>query len=297
MLLIDKPSGPTSHDVVSEIRRILGGIKAGHLGTLDPLASGLLAVLLGRATKIAPFVEGDPKVYEGSIILGISTDSMDMEGNVTLERFYEGGSQAVHDLLASLVGETEQVPPMYSAVKYKGKPAYSYARRGENVPRRRRKVKIYRSEMTGFKKRGKRAEVDFMISCSPGFYVREYASRVGEALGCGAALSRLRRLSSGPFHIDQALTLQAVKAAWERGNLCLISPTDALDGLRRVEVSREWLKPAGNGAPLEQAMMKAVDGEAREGEVVMVVDPEGRLVGLHEVLAMRPFSSRPRRML
>lgn len=297
LLLIDKPSGPTSHDIVSEVRRILGGVKAGHTGTLDPLASGLLVVLIGKATKLAPFVQGDPKIYEGTMVLGITTDTMDTDGTVTSEGPCQAEAHQIPELLVSLSGVMEQIPPAYSAVKFKGKPSYRYARRGEEVPRPPRKVTVYRSEMTDFRKLRKRVEVDFIISCSPGFYVREYASRVGDSLGCGGALSSLRRLASGPFHLDRALTLEGLQAAWEGTSSPISPPLAALEGLNRIKVAVEGLPQARNGASLEQPMIEEFDGESREGDLVAVIDPDGELLGVHEVARDYPLKSKPRRML
>ena len=297
LLLLDKPAGPTSHDVVEAVRGLLGGAKAGHSGTLDPGASGLLVLMVGRATKLAPYLPADPKVYEGSILLGVRTDSMDVAGEVVAEGSYGGGPEQARLALASLVGEVDQVPPMFSAVKYRGEPLYRYARRGEEVPRRSRRIRVYGSEMTAFRALGSRAEVDFLVSCSPGTYVRELAARVGELLGCGGAISRLRRLSSGPFRLEEASPLEGLLSSRQRAELVLLPLERAVDGYRKVVVSGAWSKAARNGAPLREEMVgEGVEG-VEEGEIVAVVDEAGKLVGMHEVVERRPFTSRPRRII
>lgn len=296
LLLLDKPSGPTSHDMVASVRKMCGGAKAGHTGTLDPLAIGLLVILVGRATKLAPFIPGDPKVYEGTILLGISTNSMDMEGEVISEGVFGGGTDEVGEAFASLVGDLEQVPPMFSAVKYRGSPLYHFARRGEKVPRKSRKVRIYRSEMTAFRPAGRKAEVDFIIECSPGTYIRELADRVGDMLGCGGTLSRLRRTASGPFSVEHALSVEEISACLSGGGHCLLPLDVAVEGYKRAEVADAWLKAARNGATLEEMMIETGDKGMVEGDTVAVFAERG-LMGIHRVVATNPLSLRPLRIL
>jgi tRNA pseudouridine55 synthase len=297
LLLLDKPTGPTSHDIVVEVRKLLGLKKVGHAGTLDPLASGLLIILLGRATKLAPFLPQDPKIYEGSLVLGITTDTMDTEGKETGGRPYRDGPSRAEAALASLQGEVEQLPPMFSAVKHKGIPLYRYARRGKDVPRKSRKVEVYRAEMTAFRETGKKPEVDMVIYCSPGTYIRSLAAQVGDSLGCGAALSRLRRLASGPFRLEDALTMGELAARAEGGVLPLVGMAEAVDCHRKVRVQGEWVKSAVNGAPLEEGMIEELDHTVEKGETVAVITPLGKLVGFHIVLQSNPFYSKPRRIV
>jgi len=297
LLLIDKPTGPTSHDIVVSVRRLLGLRKVGHAGTLDPLASGLLVMLVGRATKLAPFLDQDPKVYEGSFVLGLATDSLDVQGRIIHMSSYRGGREEVENAFASLKGRMEQLPPMYSAVKHKGTPLHRYARRGVSVTRKSREIEVYRAEITGFREGDKGVEADFIVSCSPGTYVRSLVSEVGETLDCGAALSRLRRVSSGTFHVRDALTLQELAAAVESDMLPLIESADAVDGLKKVRVLEKWVKAAINGAPLEEGMTMPLEGEVEEGDTVAVTTPQGTLIGLHTVLRSRPYSSKPHRII
>jgi tRNA pseudouridine55 synthase len=296
LLLLDKPSGPTSHDLVASVRRLSGSPKAGHTGTLDPMASGLLIILVGKATKLAPFVPGDPKVYEGCILLGLSTDSMDIEGEVIAEGTYDGGPERAQAALASLVGVVEQVPPMFSAVKYRGKPLYRYARMGEEVPRQSRTVRVYRSEMRAFRVRGTRAEMDFLIECSPGTYVRDLAARVGDGLGCGGTLSRLRRMGSGPFGVEDAMSVEEMRERAVKGRDYLLPLERAVEGCKRVDVAESGLIAVRNGSPLGGSMLRRVDAEVMEGDAVAVF-AGGELIGMHRVSQVSPFISHALRMM
>ncbi|MEW6554929.1 MAG: tRNA pseudouridine(55) synthase TruB [Actinomycetota bacterium] len=295
LLLLDKPTGPTSHDMVTAVRKGVGAARAGHCGTLDPLASGLLVILLGTATRLAPFVRGDPKIYEGSIVLGLTTDSMDIEGQVTSESDYTGGEAEVRDALASLEGELEQLPPMYSAVKYRGKPLHRYARKGEEVPRRARRVSVYSVEMLAFHRTGERMEVDFRVACSPGTYVRELAARLGEALGCGGALSRLRRTASGPFLLEHAHSLDELEKRGTAGDV-ILPASSALRGHMSIEVEEAVVEAVCNGSQLEGSMLRRVDEGIVDGDIV-AVHGGGKLLGVHRVITASPFSSRAVRML
>lgn len=297
VLLLDKPSGPTSHDMVDALRRRLGLKKAGHAGTLDPMASGLLVIMVGRGTKLAPFLPGDPKVYEGSMLLGLTTDTLDIEGKVTADNGYRGGEKEVRAALASLVGESEQAPPMYSAVKYRGKALYRYARGGEEVPRKPRKVRVYNAAITAFREMGERAEADFVIACSPGAYVRAFAESVGQALGCGATLSRLRRASSGPFRVEDALELEELVSRWRQGRPPLISPREAVAGMKHAVVREGRVEAARNGAALTAEMLEEGGEGLREGEPLAVLDPEGALIGFHAVASVLPFATRTLRII
>ena len=296
LLLLDKPSGPTSHDMVALARRLLGMAKVGHTGTLDPLASGLLVLLMGKATRLAPYIPDDPKVYEGCMLLGLSTDSMDTDGTITAEGVYDGGPEKAQGALESLVGEFEQIPPMYSAAKYRGKPLYRYARKGEEVPRKARRVRVYRSEMKEFRELGTRAEMHFFIECSPGTYVRDLAARVGDILGCGGTLSSLRRLMSGPFRVEEAETPQELEERIAAGDVHLQPLELALQGYGRIEVTEAGAQAVRNGSPVGEEILKRIDTGIAEGDVVAVF-AGGDLLGMHRVLCTSPLASRALRMM
>ncbi|WP_287155123.1 tRNA pseudouridine(55) synthase TruB [Candidatus Solincola tengchongensis] len=292
LVLLDKPPGPTSHDLVQEVKKRLGAGKAGHAGTLDPQASGLMVVLTGRATRLAPFVPGDPKVYEGTVILGLETETLDLEGKVTSRSAFRGSEEEVRRAVRSLVGSFDQEPPRFSAVKHRGKPLYYYARRGEEVPRKPRRVEVYESELLAF--RPGEGEVDFRVSCSPGTYVRELAQRLGKSLGCGGTLARLRRLASGPFRIEEALTLEELSLRVERGEPGLLSPLEALRGLGVAELRQDGIRAARHGAPLMPEMLEEWK-EWTEGEF-LAVTWKGELVGVYEVEG-KPMRLRPMRLM
>ena len=206
-ILVDKPAGPTSHDVVDAIRRKFGIKKVGHCGTLDPNATGLLIIVLGRGTKLSERLMGDDKVYEGMIKFGESTDSYDSDGEIsgsmpvmpmTLEELNEEASK--------FIGDQMQVPPMVSAIKKNGVPLYKLARKGVEVEREPRLVHIYNFRFTDYTE----PLGQFRVACTKGTYVRSIAHDLGQKLGCGAHLTTLRRSVSGKFDVADALTLDAI---------------------------------------------------------------------------------------
>ena len=210
VLLIDKAPDMTSHDVVAIARRALNTKKIGHCGTLDPMATGLLMLVIGRATKIQDLLMSEDKEYEGTMTLGSVTSTQDRQGEVLetheVPAFSEAQILAAFD---AFTGEFEQMPPMVSAIKKDGVPLYKLARKGEVVERQLRPVRV-----TGYKvNRIALPDVDFTVNCSKGFYVRTYAHDIGEKLGCGAHLSALRRTRSGKFTLDRAVTVADLKTA------------------------------------------------------------------------------------
>ena len=226
VLLIDKPSGMTSHDVVDKVRRKLKMKRIGHAGTLDPLATGLLIILVGKATKLSQYLMSLDKVYEGTITLGVATNTYDAEGEVmTTIPVPELTMDAVSKTLDSFMGDQYQTPPMFSAVKINGQPLYKLARKGQEVEREPRFIRISRFETTRFES----PEIDFSLDCTKGTYVRTLASDIGEKLGCGAHLSGLRRTASDRFRIEDSITLEAFQEA-DRDTISkvLIAKNDAL---------------------------------------------------------------------
>lgn len=206
-LLIDKPEGLTSFGVVRRVRRALGVRKIGHLGTLDPFATGLLPLCLGEATKLAPFLMPEPKTYRGVVKLGEETDTQDLTGRVVAASDKMPASEEIYRVAAGFVGEIEQVPPMYSALHHEGQRLYKLARRGEGVEVKPRKVTIYRLEVEKINL----PLVTFTARCSQGTYIRTLAADLGAALGCGGHLVALRRLAVGAFSVDAALPLAALE--------------------------------------------------------------------------------------
>ncbi len=229
ILLVDKPADWTSHDVVAKVRGWLGRkTKVGHSGTLDPMATGLLILLIGRATKLAARYQGLAKTYSGRLRLGVETDTGDLAGKVEARREVprlEAGR--LQELFDRRHGEVEMPVPRFSAVKYKGKPRYSYARAGREIPEKLRTSRVISWTLTDFKS----PEAGFRLECSSGTYVRALAVLVGRELGCGAALSALRRERVGSFDVADALSMDRIKA------LGAASPASLLQAVSAVENS------------------------------------------------------------
>jgi tRNA pseudouridine55 synthase len=211
--IIDKPSGMTSHDVVARVRRILKFKRVGHAGTLDPLATGVLVILVGRSTKLFDKFVAYDKSYSATMQLGLKTDSADINGEVLSVRPFEQVSrEMIEEAFKTFTGSIEQIPPMVSAVKHNGERLYRLARKGVAVERAPRRVRIDRLDLLDFKS----PFAEFMLECSKGTYVRQVAEDVGELLGCGACITQIRRLGVGPFSIDQAVKLEDFHAGFLR---------------------------------------------------------------------------------
>lgn len=208
VLLVDKSPDMTSHDVVAVARRTLNQKKIGHCGTLDPMATGLLILVLGRGTKIQDLLMAEQKEYEGTITLGQTTHTQDREGDVLETKDVgEISDEQIKAAFEKFVGDFEQTPPMVSAIKKDGVPLYKLARQGKTVERKPRAVTVFEYEIT----RTELPEIDFRVVCSKGFYVRTYAHEIGQALGCGGHLSALRRTRSGKFLAEGGVTFTELK--------------------------------------------------------------------------------------
>jgi tRNA pseudouridine55 synthase len=263
LLLIDKPAGLTSHDVIDRVRRSLGTRKVGHAGTLDPLATGLLLIGVGRATRLLRFLADLDKTYEGTARLGVETDTLDADGEVTrtVELPAALDPAEIRQAMESFEGESLQRPPAYSAVKVGGRKLYEAARAGEVLEAAARRIRVRGFELV----RAAGADVDFRVTCSSGTYVRVLLADVGTALGCGAHLTRLRRTTIGPFGVEEATAADApgVPLPLER----------AVAHLPRVELNAEESLAAGHGRVLGPAGLRGPYG---------VFSPQGRLIGVYE---------------
>ena len=205
IVLINKPAGITSHDVVGFVRRTFNMRRVGHAGTLDPMATGVLVILLGTSTKLFDKFVAFDKTYRATLRLGVKTTTADIMGQVLLERPFEGiDEEAVRKVFIQFTGEIEQKPPMVSAVKHQGERLYKIARKGIEVERTARKVRIDELRIL----QCRLPDVEFLMSCSKGTYVRQLAEDVGEVLGCGACISQIERTKVGPFEIKDAVTLE-----------------------------------------------------------------------------------------
>lgn len=225
ILLIDKPDGWTSSDVVAKLRGILHERRIGHSGTLDPMATGLLVVFVGRATRAVEFAESHSKRYIASLRLGLETDTQDISGHVLTEHDVNISDTELEEALNDFRGEINQIPPMYSAIKVNGKKLYEIARKGGEVERKPRQITISELQLTG--RDGEDHILD--VSCSKGTYIRTLCSDIGAALGCGGCMSALRRVRAGEFSIENAHTLQEVQQAADRGEMeSLLLPVDSL---------------------------------------------------------------------
>lgn len=211
LLLVDKEQDWTSHDVVNFVRRRFNLDKCGHCGTLDPFATGLLVLLLGKATKLQDQLMGQDKTYSGTLRLGVETDSQDRTGTITAESSTSTiSADAVQAASRTFLGPQMQIPPMVSALKVKGQPLYKLARQGKVIPREPRPITIHSFDLTAFRL----PEADFVVKCSKGTYIRTLAADLGQLLGCGAHLQELRRLASGKFRVEEAHTMAELKS-WE----------------------------------------------------------------------------------
>ncbi len=236
ILLIDKPESLSSFDVVRKVRRAAGERKVGHLGTLDPFATGLLPLCLGEATKLVPYLQPEPKTYRATLKLGESTDTQDLTGRLVSRTEVLPEQEQVYQAAGRFVGEIQQVPPMHSALHYQGERLYKLARRGESVDLAPRTVTIYRLEVEEVEL----PRVTITVRCSQGTYIRTLAADLGAALGCGAHLTALRRLEVGPLKVADAWSLDALEKALPEARLSRLIPLSAcLPGMRRVEVGLE----------------------------------------------------------
>lgn len=279
VLVIDKPAGPTSFDVVKRVRFMLRVKKAGHTGTLDPAATGVLPICLEDATKVAGLITEGDKAYDAVIRLGQTTDTQDGEGKVILERPVPGLDKAtIEAALSTFRGTFEQTPPMFSAVKVDGKRLYELAREGEEIERKSRTVTVHELLLRDFSA----SELRVSVHCSKGFFVRTLAFELGETLGCGAHLKFLRRTKSGPFLLAQAVTLEKLEELGKTPGLVearLVSMGDALIDMAFVKVTAQDVRKVAHGIPLE--------GYGDKPGKVRVLGPHGELLAIAEVDASR----------
>jgi len=269
VLLLDKPAGYSSTRALAKAKRTLGAAKAGHTGTLDPFATGLLPLVFGEATKFSRFLIDAHKAYEAVLALGLETTTGDPEGEVVARREASVDAVRVEAVLASFVGMQEQVPPMHSAVHVNGRRLYEYARAGEEVERAARRIEISSLRRTFL--RG--AELGIAVECSKGTYIRTLAMDIGRALGCGASLTALRRTAVGPFTLESATTLEAIESDPQAARAALLPPDVLVSALARVDVPAEVAQRFSQGQPIGWP-------PAAPGADLAVFAPGGRFLGV-----------------
>lgn len=262
LILLDKPAGSTSFKAAACIRRIYGEKRVGHTGTLDPLATGVLPILVGRATRLCSYVLEADKRYAATVRLGITTDSLDITGEVLSEREVNVTDVALKTALEHFTGTYDQIPPMFSAIKKDGVRLYDLARKGVEVERQPRRVTI--KELNLIERNGDEFKVD--VLCSKGTYIRSLADDIGRSLGCGACLTALRRTKTAQFEIEQCVTLEELEKAPEKH---LLSPEKAVEYLRCVEYSAAQGARFKNGAEIDAARI-AFFADVADGELLRV---------------------------
>lgn len=279
VLVVDKPVGLTSHDVVQIVRKGTNIRRAGHTGTLDPRASGVLVILIGPAVRLSEYVSASDKRYQAVVRLGQTTDTYDADGRVTGSAPVTVTEEQFEDALKDFIGEIEQVPPPYSAVKVKGRKAYEMAREGEEVDLQPRKIQVYNLELLEWAP----PEAVIDVYCSSGTYVRSLAHDLGEKLGCGAHLVGLRRTKSGRFTLRDAVPLRKLREAFDTGTWYqfLIPAAEALSDWEALELTHEQVEAVRHGhrvpgEPPEHGNWAR--GISEQGELVALLeyDPEGQ---------------------
>lgn len=274
LVVVDKPAGMTSHDVVARLRRIYGLRRVGHAGTLDPDATGVLLVGLGRATRLLRFLTETGKVYRAEVGFGVATDTLDAGGAETARSpMPEVTAGALEDVIPRFVGTIAQVPPMVSAIKVDGRRLHERARQGEIIERAPRTVRIDRIEVEAFTP-GEYPRAQFVVECGSGTYIRSLAADLGEALGGCAHLVSLRRLRVGPFPVEEARILEEIAGSPEKVLLPLV---EAVRHLARVDVDAETARGVSHGAVFP---VTALGGD--DTGPLAVVGPDGRLLALYE---------------
>lgn len=275
-----KEKGFTSHDVVAKLRGIVEQKKIGHTGTLDPDATGVLPVCLGKATKLCDLLTDKNKTYEAVLLLGKTTDTQDITGEVLEEKSTEAlTEEKVREAIEGFIGDYEQIPPMYSALKVNGKKLYELAREGKVIERKARPVKILDIQILEIDLPKVRMEV----SCSKGTYIRTLCHDIGEKLGCGGCMESLIRTRVSTFRIEDAKTLDEIETMKQEGKLAeLLVPIDAMfPSYPKIAVKDDWKAFAKNGNPLDLKMLKEACGQDEETQV-RLYDESGKFIAIYQ---------------
>lgn len=276
LINIYKEKGFTSHDVVAKMRGILRMKKIGHTGTLDPDATGVLPVCVGKGTRLCSLLENHDKTYRAVLLLGMETDTQDVTGQILAEKPVCVTEEQVLEVLPAFRGKIMQIPPMYSALKVNGKKLYEYAREGKVIEREARPVEIY--ELTVEKIELPR--ITMTVSCSKGTYIRTLCHDIGQALGCGGCMESLVRTRVGDFHLEQAITLKELEAKRDAGELdsCLVTVEQIFAGLPAVTTRKQYDVLIHNGNRVSGNMLETVPQEKQ----VRMYDSSGLFTGIYE---------------
>lgn len=281
-LVVDKPAGNTSHQVVAQVRKILKERRIGHTGTLDPMATGVLVVAVGSCTKVISFLDEQKKVYQAKLVLGLTTDTQDLTGRVVSTQPETAiKHETIQTALSDFTGELAQTPPMYSAIKVQGEPLYKLAREGKVIPRKPRKISIFRLEMVDnlFPIYSFKEGPYLRIECSRGTYVRTLCHEIGAYLGCGGCMGDLVRLASGPFYLEKAVSLEELQTAMDHDevNKILLPPAEALSHLPMIILEQQSIKQISHGGRVYLRQQSATN---LESDLVRGMTADGRLLAI-----------------
>ena len=271
VLIVNKPTGMTSHDVVNIVRRLFNIRRVGHTGTLDPMATGVLPMLLGPATRLAQYMTHNEKRYQGTVKLGVQTSTYDADGEIEIVKPVQVSISAIHEALSKYRGEINQIPPMYSAIKIKGQKLYTLARQGITIEREPRTVTIHNIYVLDWQP----PDLTLDVRCSAGTYIRSLAHDIGETLGCGAHLRTLKRTVSHGFTLADSHNLDMLKAYAQDGNLMqvLLPPRAALVNMQTAKLTPEQVRAVRYGQPIPLTTMAST-------HVLQAVNEEGDLVAV-----------------
>lgn len=284
VLVVNKPSGVTSHDVIQRLRHILHTRRIGHTGTLDPGASGVLLACVGKATKVVQLLTEYDKEYEAVIKLGVTTDTYDGEGEITGKKEdFEIGPHQIRRVVDSFKGEIWQIPPLYSAIKYKGKKLYQYARAKKKVEVKKREVEIKDIEVLDVDI----PYVKLRIRCSKGTYIRSLANDLGEKLGCGAYLFSLRRTRVGPFKLQEALGLEKISNVEDEDKIqdLLIPIEKVLAHLPSVVVKESFAEKVRHGVSLTASSVLSTEGDFKKNQTISIKDDRKNIIAIGKALS------------
>lgn len=277
-----KEKGFTSHDVVAKLRGILHIKKIGHTGTLDPDAVGVLPVCIGKGTKLCDMITDTDKTYEAVMLLGISTDTQDISGNVLSKKDVAVDEKTLIETIDSFVGEYKQIPPMYSAIKVNGRKLYQLAREGIEIERSPRDVYIHSIHINDMNLQDDEPSVTMTVSCSKGTYIRTLCHDIGEKLGCGACMKSLSRTRVGRFYIDDSYTINQIAALNLKGELSsIVTPVDSMFDYPEIRIKREYDKLLYNGNQLPLSAGKASDGNT--ADKVRIYNESGEFIGIYSM--------------